>query len=138
MDKVFCQNCQNFCEYRTMPDVRDKIIEQIPEYIWTVGDGRGRGETYDRMLDRAARKTGIPYARLWAYWYRKVRKPLAEEYVVLRHWAALRADAETIRLMAETERSKKDAADARSNTDLGTGSVQLDVGSLFGDSQVSI
>ncbi len=121
-----------------MSDVRDQLIEQIPELIWTIGNGRGRGETYDRMLDRASRKTGITYARLWAYWYRKVRKPLAEEYVVLKHWAALRADAETNRLMAEADRLKKDAADARSNTDLGTGSVQLVGPSLFGDCGVAV
>lgn len=121
-----------------MSAIRDQIVEEIPELIWTVGDGRGRGETYDRMLDRAARKTGVPYTRLWAYWYRKVRKPLAEEYVVLKHWAALRADAETNRLMAETQRSQKDAADARSTADLGTGSVQLAGGSLFGDSRVAL
>lgn len=119
-----------------MPAIRDQIIEQIPELIWAVGDGRGRGETYDRMLDRAARKTGVPYARLWAYWYRKVRKPLAEEYVVLRHWAALKADAETNRLMAEHKRLKRDAEDARSASDLGAGNIELDSGSLHGARQL--
>lgn len=121
-----------------LDDVREKIIEAMPDMIWTTGGGRNRGETYERMLDRAARCTGISYGRLRDYYYRRVRKPLAEEYVVLKHWAALRADAETNRLMAETDRSQRDAADARSNTDLGTGSIQLDVGSLFGDGQVSI
>lgn len=121
-----------------MPAIREQIIEEIPELIWTVGSGRGRGETYERMIDRAARKSGISYDRLRNYFYRRVKKPLAEEYIVLRHWAALRADAETNRLMAETERSQRDAEDARSNTDLGTGSVQLDVGALLGSSPMAL
>lgn len=133
MDELLCDPQHKTCGSPKVDEVREKLIEAIPDMIWTAGDGRQRGETYERMLDRASRRTGIPFNRLRDYWYRRVRKPLAEEYIVLRHWAALKADAETNRLMAEHGRLKRDAEDARSNTDLGAGNLQLSGRSLFGD-----
>lgn len=122
-----------------MSDIREKVIEQIPDFIWVVGEGRGRGETYERMLDRASHKTGITASRLWAYWYRKVRKPLADEYLLLhRHWAALTTDARTTELMAELRRSQGDVADAIQSIAGDTLSASADAlqrssGDLFSD-----
>lgn len=140
LDQALCSICQKLCGAKSVTDIRDEVIEQIPDFIWVVGEGRGRGETYDRMLDRAARKTGINASRLWAYWYRKVRKPLADEYLLLqREWAALKADAKTIELMAELRRSQGDVADATTSIigaafPASTDDLQRDRGDLFSDS----
>lgn len=62
----------------------EAIREEARILVVRLGDGRPLGDTYERMCWRAATATGLPFARLWGYFYRKIKRPPADEIDVLR------------------------------------------------------
>lgn len=73
-------SCQIYQSKMTAPE----YVEEARNCVLIVGGGRPIGDTYERMLWRAVEKTGLSYARVWSYFYRKVRRPLADEMDALR------------------------------------------------------
>ena len=70
-----------------------EVAEQMRSMIVDAGGGRGMGETYEQMVWRAARALGLPFARAWSYFYRKVKNPPAAEYLsVTGRWKQIALD----------------------------------------------
>jgi hypothetical protein len=72
-----------------MPKVSPAAIrDEMREDIVVVGGGRQIGENYQTMLHRACRALGIPYNRAWQYWYERIKRPPADEFLEFETCAA--------------------------------------------------
>lgn len=85
-----------------MTDVTaDGVLHEMRSALVQVAGSREPGETIERWLERAARRLGIPYARAFNYWHRRVRRVDAVEYLAVQRRAKAHASARIEELRAE-------------------------------------
>lgn len=99
---------KNPCEFRQgsgMSDISEEgYRERMRAIIGHLGGQRAAGETMDRVLERAARRTGIAFNRVRAYWYGKIKTVTAVDWDRTKS-ALLAADREQTRMAEERRRA---------------------------------
>lgn len=97
MFKTKCRASQMSCA--------DAYAEEC--HTWVADVVRNRQGPRKAVLAGIARETGLHARRVFAHFYKQVRKPTAAEYEQLRRWRAAEAEREMARLRARLSELSK-------------------------------